>query len=218
MPLISKRSLRKDRIVHAAARLFAYQGYHGTSTRQIARLANVSELTVFRNFEDKESLFWSTLGAQFAALNLQHDLLDKMAHGEPPSVVLPKILDLFIDTASYRPELLRLSAVAFLEMPPKGVAFVQERLSPALAAISQYLQRSIKDGKIRDLDPTTMTLALTLTALTHPEIGQLIDKNKPLLNHLERSRAQTRFWLDILTPGMPAHPSANAPAEEQNSR
>jgi AcrR family transcriptional regulator len=43
MPLILKSSARTDKIVQAAGRLFAYQGYHGTSTRQIAHLADVSE-------------------------------------------------------------------------------------------------------------------------------------------------------------------------------
>jgi AcrR family transcriptional regulator len=204
MPPASKKSQRRDLIVRAAGRLFAHQGYHGTSTRQIAHLANMSENTLFRHFEDKESLFWSTLNEHFAALDFQHDLLDKIANCEPPEVVLPKILELFADTATYRPELLRLIAVAFLEMHPKGEAFIQERLSPALSAISQYLEMNIEGGKIRDLDPITVTVAFMMTALTHTEISQLIDKNKPLLNHKEKYRAQTRFWLDMLTPGIPA--------------
>ena len=71
MPLVSKKSLRRDRIVRAAGRLFAHQGYHGTSTRQIAHLANMSENTLFRHFDDKENLFWSTLREHFAALDFQ---------------------------------------------------------------------------------------------------------------------------------------------------
>ena len=217
MPVVSKKSLRREEIVHVAGRLFAYQGYHGTSTRQIAHLASMSENTVFRHFDNKESLFWSTLRAHFAALDIQRDLLEKIANREPPEVVLPKLLELFADTASYRPELLRLIAVAFLEMHPKGEAFIQERLSPAMLAISQYLERNIKGGKIRDLDSTTVTAALTVTALTHAGISRLIDKNKPLLNHQERNRAQVRFWLDMLAPGLPAHESPVAAIGEENT-
>lgn len=204
MPLLTKKSLRRDRIMRAAARLFAYQGYHGASTRQIAHLADVSELTIFRQFKDKESLFWSTLGENFAAINLEKDLLRMIAEGEPPDVVLPEILQLFADAASYRPELLRLIAVAFLEMHPKGAAFLQERVSPTLAAITQYLETNIKGGKLRALDPTTVTVALTMTALTHAEIAHLIDKDKPLLSHSEKNRAQARFWLDMLAPWTPS--------------
>jgi AcrR family transcriptional regulator len=204
MPHLSQKSLRRDRIVHAAGRLFAYQGYHGTSTRQIAHLASMSENTLFRHFDDKESLFWSTLSEHFAVLDLQMGLLDKIANCEPPEVVLPEILELFADTVSYRPELLRLTAVAFLEMHPKGEAFLHERLSPALTAIFRYLETSIKGGKLRNFDPATVTVALTMTALTHEGISHLIDKDKPLLSHQEKNRAQARFWLDVLAPGMPA--------------
>jgi AcrR family transcriptional regulator len=207
MPPLSKKSLRRDQIVRAAGRLFAHQGYHGTTTRQIAHLANISENTIFRHFNDKESLFWSTLLEHFTEQDFQHDLLEKIAQGEPPEVVLPKILELFADTVSYRPELLRLIAVAFLEMQPKGGAFIEERLSPALLAIRQYLEKNIKGGRIRDLDSTTVTAALTMTALTHAGISRLIDKNKPLFNHQERNRAQARFWLEMLAPRLPAHES-----------
>lgn len=213
MPLISKKSLRRDRIVRAAARLFACHGYHGASTRQIAHLANVSELTVFRQFKNKESLFWSTLGEHFAGITLEKNLLEKITAVEPPEVVLPELLGLITDTVSYRPELIRLAAVAFLEMQTKGEAFIEARLSPALTAICRYLKASIDGGKLRNLDPITLTAALTMTALTHAEISRLIDKDKPILSHKEKNRAQARFWLDMLTPGMPIHelPVADIP-------
>lgn len=216
MPPLSRKSLRKERILRAAGRLFAHQGYHGTSTRQIAHLANMSENTLFRHFDDKENLFWSTLGEGIAAVDINRTLREKMASSEPPEVVLPKILELLADTASYRPELLRLIGVAFLEMHPKGQAFIEERLSPALLAISEYLERNIKGGKIRDLDPTTTTAALAMTALTHAEISRLIDKNKPLLNHKEMNRAQARFWLDMLAPRIPVQKSPAAASREEN--
>lgn len=52
-----KNSAQKDAILAAASQLFARQGYHGTSTREIARLADVSENTIFRHFDRKEDLF-----------------------------------------------------------------------------------------------------------------------------------------------------------------
>ena len=149
-------------------------------------------------------------------MDFQRDLLEKIANCEPPEVVLPKVLELFADTVNYRPELLRLTAVAFLEMHPKGEAFIQERLSPALSAISQYLEMNVKGGKLRDLDPTTMTVALMMTTLTHAEISRLIDKNKPLLSHKEKNRAQARFWLDMLAPRMPAQESPAEAIREEN--
>lgn len=216
MPFRSKKSVRRDRIVQAAGRLFAYQGYHGTSTRQIAHLASVCENTIFRHFDHKEDLFWSTLRAYSAQLDFDRNLLAGIAKCEPLEAVLPKILELFSDTARYRPELPRLIAIAFLEMHPKAETFIQERLSPTLSAISGYLEMSIKGGKLRDLDPTILTAALMMTPLTHQEISRLIDKNKPLLNYQERNRAHARFWMDMLAPTMQSFPSPVTPIGEEN--
>lgn len=188
--------------MQAAGKLFAYQGYHGTSTRQIAHLANVSELTIFRHFDNKENLFWSILSEHFTVMTLEKNLLEMIAEGELPEVVLPEILERFTDTVSYGPELLRLMAVAFLEMRPKGESFIQEHLSPVLTAICRYLETSIRGGKLRNLDPTMVTVALTMTALTHSEMAHLINKDRPLSSYQERNRAQARFWLDLLAPGM----------------
>jgi AcrR family transcriptional regulator len=176
----------------------------------------MSENTLYRHFDDKESLFWSTLRSQLTALDFQRDLMEKIANCEPPEIVLPKILELLADTASYKPELLRLIAVAFLEMHPKGEAFIEERLSPTLVAISRYLEINIKDGKIRGLDSTSVTAALTMTALTHAGISNLIDKNRPLSNHQERNRAQARFWLDMLAPRTQVQGSPIEPIGAEN--
>ena len=64
-----KNSGQNDKIVNAAAQLFARQGYHGTSTREIARLADISENTLFRYFEHKEDLFWAAFARVSAVSN-----------------------------------------------------------------------------------------------------------------------------------------------------
>ena len=76
MPLVVKSTARTDIIVQAACRLFARQRYHGTSTREIAYLAEVSENTTFRHFENKEDLFWLTFRTYSAGLKFRGDLLE----------------------------------------------------------------------------------------------------------------------------------------------
>ena len=55
----------EPRILKAAAECFAETGFAGTSTREIAKAADVAEVTIFRRFQNKENLFaaaldWST--------------------------------------------------------------------------------------------------------------------------------------------------------------
>jgi AcrR family transcriptional regulator len=46
----------RTRILNAAQRLFARQGYDGTTTRDLAEAAGVAEGTIFRHFENKKSI------------------------------------------------------------------------------------------------------------------------------------------------------------------
>lgn len=194
------RSIKKDRIVVAAGKLFAHQGYHGTTTREIAHLADVSENTLFRHFEHKEKLFWSALRLHSDGMGFRKDLLEGLRQGESPEVVLPMIFESLRETVNFRPELLRLIAVAFVELYPKAESFSQENLSPALSAISHYLEMNIKNGRLRVSDPALLTTALVMTGLMHPVISKLIDGNISRLNKQEADRAFCGFWLDLLAP------------------
>jgi AcrR family transcriptional regulator len=200
MPIVPKSSVSTDRIIEAAGKLFARQGYHATSTRQIAQLADVAENTIFRQFDQKEALFWSTLQHYSSGLKLRRDLAEGLTRCDPLQVVLPKILDLLTDVASYKPELLQMISVAFLELHWKVEQFGNEYLSPILSEISRYLEASIKNGTIRGSDATILTAALTMTTFIHPEVFRLINPGKSgYRNSHDAAHAYSEFWLDLLS-------------------
>ncbi len=196
-----KNSERTGKIVQAAAQLFARQGYHGTSTREIAHLADISENTLFRYFEHKEDLFWSALEASFSGVRLRKDLLDDIAEYEAPEVVLPQVLALLVETVTFKPQLLCLIAVALIELRWKAESICQQHLLPVFAAFTRYLARNIETGRIRNLDPRMVTWALAMTVIVHPDLSRLISgTTPPHPDSRDAVRAYAKFWLDILTP------------------
>lgn len=50
-----------DRIISAARELFEKKGFAAATTKEIADLAKVSEITLFRHFENKRNLFEQTI-------------------------------------------------------------------------------------------------------------------------------------------------------------
>src|ERR1039457_5952199 len=207
MPVIPKTSVRKDKILQAAGKLFARQGYHATSTREIARLADVSENTLFRHFDNKEEVFWLSLCSYSAGLKFRREVLEGLTQCDSPEVVLPKIIEMLADIVNYRPELIQVVAVAFVELPAKAGGFCLEYLSPVFSAINHYWEMNIRSGRIRDLDSTMLTSALIMTVLTHPGIYNLIDGDKPVyLDSQGAHRAYSGFWLYFFVPRMPAYP------------
>jgi TetR/AcrR family transcriptional regulator len=51
----------EHRILEAALKVFASEGYTGATTRKIAEEANVAEVTLFRKFKSKENLLKEVL-------------------------------------------------------------------------------------------------------------------------------------------------------------
>lgn len=48
---------RREAIVRAVRKVFAEKGFHGTTTRELAEAAGVSEALLFKHFPNKESLY-----------------------------------------------------------------------------------------------------------------------------------------------------------------
>ncbi|MEK7313157.1 MAG: TetR/AcrR family transcriptional regulator, partial [Deltaproteobacteria bacterium] len=48
---------RKERIVRAAENLFSKKGFKGTTTKEVAKAAGISEAVIFRYFADKSDLY-----------------------------------------------------------------------------------------------------------------------------------------------------------------
>lgn len=201
MTIPPKTTQQTAKIVHAAAQLFARQGYHGTSTREIARIAEISENTLFRHFECKEDLFWAAFRSRLSGLEPRRDLLDSISKSAGPEIVVPLILAQLVDTAILKPELLRLVAVAFIELHWKAASVCQEHLSPVFSAINHYFDRSIESGRMRKLDSSLITAAIASTVLVHPEFSKLISGAQPRYADTDETiRAYSRFWLDVLSP------------------
>jgi AcrR family transcriptional regulator len=184
-----KSSVRTEKIVDAAAQLFARRGYHGTSTREIARLAEVSENTLFRHFEHKEDIFWSALRYYVSTLKPSWELLGGFNPEDKPEIVLPKIFELLAETVCCRPEVIRIMAVAFLEMP-------------VLAAVSRYLASSVEKGAVKHVDPTLLVASLMAMVLIYPQLAKFTNEpeQSALVDNRQVVSAYSKFWLDVLVP------------------
>src|SRR2546430_17214606 len=69
---------RRQQILGVATRLFARQGFNGTTTRQIAEKARVNEAIIFRHFPSKEDLYWGVLDAKVQRARSRHGLEQRL--------------------------------------------------------------------------------------------------------------------------------------------
>jgi AcrR family transcriptional regulator len=190
----------KDRIVEAAVQLFSRQGYSGTSTREIARLADVNEASLFHHFARKQDLFWAALQGRIERLRVRRELWDALRHpGSSPEVVLPLVVELLVHLTSYHRELIRLFMVGFLEMRPATERLYRQEFGPLVEAIGGYLTHAVKRGVLHDLDPALTTVMFTTGIMTNELLWPLFGGTS-YANAEEAVSAHSRYWLNALVP------------------
>lgn len=129
----------KDRILDAAAKVFAEQGIKGATTREIAKVADVNETTLFRNFQNKELLLQAVVEKSAAEITealtgsgmANHDLRkDLRYYCDVYSHVLAKnepMIRVFIGEAHRQREQACMIAVnAWKPVQDKLVAYLEE--------------------------------------------------------------------------------------------
>lgn len=150
----------RDRLLKAAVEIFATEGIAGATTREIARLAGVNEITLFRHFQSKEQLLKAVVhyitALQAEALDNQdewtQDLrLDLLHYGQIYSDHLEQyeaLVRMFIGEAKRHPE--------------EALRVTQEALMPLREKLTAYLKNGVEKRIVRsDLD-----LAIAIDSFT----------------------------------------------------
>ncbi|MFB3814981.1 MAG: TetR/AcrR family transcriptional regulator [Terriglobales bacterium] len=190
----------EERILEAAAQLFSRQGFNGTSTRAIARLADVNETTLFRYFVRKRDLFWAVIASRLQRVRMRRELQNSLASDADLEEVLPMIFEFLVQTVQYQPELMRLLYFSALELRPAAERICKDELGPIFAAISGYLERCVQRSAMRAVDPLmTMLGFMTMVAAHHALYPAIYGTALPYSTE-EAISVYSDFWLGALTP------------------
>jgi AcrR family transcriptional regulator len=199
LPRLKNGPAALDRIIRSAIALFSRQGYYNTSTREIARLADLSEVTLFKYFDHKEDIFIAALKSSYQSLEPRLNALTRNAEGRTPEEVLPKIVGSLVDISIFLPELLKLVAVAILEFRGKYQDMCCRLLAPILTAIASYLRLNIERKKLRNLNPEIVAAAMALTIIVQPFLSRFIEGCQlSNMNGRETLDEFSSFWMDVL--------------------
>ncbi len=194
-------TLTEVRIVEAAMQLFARQGYKGTSTRDIARVAKVNEVTLFRYFPRKSDLFSAAAESRLGRIRMGRELQSRLAQDAEVHVVVPMLTEFLLSNFFDQPDVVRLLYVAGFEVPGAD-RYVREYLGPIFDAIHGYFERCAAKGTIRDIEPSIATLSLAGIVSAHQNLYQLFTGKDPEWSAEKTAPFYTAFLLNALShPG-----------------
>ena len=184
----------KSRVLRAAAKLFASNGFRGTSLRQIAIRAKVNEVTIFRLFNSKRGLYREVLDGKLQKARVLEMSPETSLQDEQILATLAQELQQLLD-----PEFIRLVFFAALENPEEMRKSVSPHMDHYYSLIAEYLEKQIRSGVIRQADPRVMAKAL-VALLVYDRICSDFPSGPPETS--ETMKAQTSCLLEIWLNGV----------------
>ncbi|MEW6214974.1 MAG: TetR/AcrR family transcriptional regulator [Nitrospirota bacterium] len=152
-----KKSFTEKRLLEATLRLISEKGYLGATTREIAQVAGVTELTLFRHFGSKERLFEEVLNRYTFLPKLRELLpeLDGLSYDRALGVIGIR----FIETLKERKTLVKIMLSEINLYPDKIRVVYNSFIDELIGTLADYIRTLQKRGMLRPFPPKMATRA-----------------------------------------------------------
>ncbi|SRR5579883_107977 len=142
-----KTTQTRARILKAATEVFAASGIVGATTREIARVAGVNEVTLFRHFQSKEQLL-AVVVQQISALQVEA-LTRKDEWTGNLHVDLLHYAWLYNNMLEEHEALVRMFIGEAQRHPEAALQILREAALPLREKLIDYLHKGIEQGNVR---------------------------------------------------------------------
>lgn len=139
---------RRRQIIDVAVQLFGQQGFDGTTTRQIAEAAGITEGLVFHYFPTKADLLTAVLENGHSFIQELRAILTSAEHRSAPEV-LTEIATGWLNTLRHEDAITRVLFGAAQFHPQVAVA-LQELMYEGRQRLSMYLRSRVEAGELRE--------------------------------------------------------------------
>ena len=185
---------RQAQILAAARRVFAHQGFHRTTVREVAREAGLADGTIYLYFANKQELLLALLG-QLGRVGQRSADFASLAGMDARASMDAYLHRRFDDLRDWR----QLFAAVFPEVmaTPDLRSAQTAQTAPAFRAAEADLTRRMEAGELRALDPALVARAEAATVLGFLVLDALGD---PLVD--ARWSDLPAFLLDLWFEGL----------------
>ncbi len=193
---------RRLQILRVAVKLFAHEGFRGTTTKQIAEAAGVSEAMVFRHYATKEELYSAILDHKACsgeAIDPELMVADALKRKDDRAVFEGLAFGA-LEHHEQDPEFQRLLLHSALEGHELAQMFFEKFVRRVYEFLGDYIRERQRDGAMVQMDPAIIVRAFIGMIIHHSLNNNLWDPKRRLLNLSNRNAA--RYFTDILLNGI----------------
>jgi len=201
---------RRDQILATAVNLFSRNGFRGTTTKEIAKAAGVSEAMVFRHFATKEALYGAILDDKACREDVSKfpwennvALQEAMAKGDDFQVFYNLAFSA-LEKHQANVSFMRLIFYSALEEHELAARFFRDFVERVYDFIGDYISRRQDDGAFRkNIEPRVAVRAFLGMLIHHSLHNILWDKEQRVLNISNEDAA--RNFAEVLLDGVKKH-------------
>jgi len=145
---------RRTLIVEAAIRLFAEKGFRGTTTRQLAAAAGVSEAILYHHFPSKRELYDAILERIVHSQETQPDpVLQRACEQKDDESFFTRLAQLALECHRQNPAVFRLVLFAALEGHELARLYYERQVLRYYDMVRRYVEQRQAEGAFRPMDP-----------------------------------------------------------------
>jgi len=178
---------RREQILQTAVNLFSQRGFSGTTTKEIARAAGVSEAMVFRHFSKKSELYDAILGDKACHDGVrfpwdENPVLQEAIKQKDDFKVFFNIALNALTKQQADENFMRLLFYSALEEHELADRFFNEFVARLYEFIGSYIENRQNDGVMREINPRIVVRAFLGMMIHHSLNNILWDKKRRLLD------------------------------------
>lgn len=186
---------RRQALIEAALDLFALQGYNGTTTRQIAERAGVTEAIIYRHFPRKEDLYWAVLEQQCNP-HRAAEIAELFASSDDDFYVFSRLAEDMLLRREKDSRLSRLLLFAGLEKHDLSHRFFRTYISIYHQQLAARIRRRIEEGRFREMDPLLAARGFLGMVIQHFQVQELFGgKHEKRYPACDVVRQLAEIWL-----------------------
>ena len=199
---------RREQILSTAVSLFSQRGFKGTTTKEIARAAGVSEAMVFRHFENKDALYEAILdtkGCQDGVRRFPWEENETLKKAITEKDDLAVFYNIGLDAMNKHQAdvaFMRLLFYSALEEHDLAERFFNEFIERVYQFIGGYIAERQQDGEFREVNPRIVVRSF-LGMLIHHSLNTILWDKRRLILDISNEVAAKNF-AEILLGGIKA--------------
>lgn len=193
---------RRHQILHVAVTLFSERGFGGTTTKEIAQAAGVSEAMVFRHYATKQELYSAILDHKACSGDSMNpeEMVAEALKQKDDRAVFERLALGALEHHETDPEFQRLLLHSALERHELAEMFFEKFVRRVYQLLGGYITERQRDGAMIKIDPAVIVRAFIGMIIHHSLNNNLWDPERHLLK-ISNQEAAKQFT-DILLNGI----------------